>query len=151
MQLTETTNKNTQLAEEITRLRGQMGLAERAPKASGRGVRFCHLNKGLSSDPAGRDRAPTERHMRNGRSQQLEKKHEETKSALQRKEEEHTCLQKAQAEAHREHKETLQLIQVQVTEMYERNKELKCQHRQLFQELVRVEGERSKRVISRLC
>ena len=112
-----------------------MGLAERAPKASGRGVRFCQLNKRLSSDPAGRDRATTERHARNGRSQQLEKTHEETKSALLRKEEEHTCLQRAQAEAHREHEETLQLIQVQVTEMYEQNKELKTNTSSSFRNL----------------
>jgi len=55
VQLMEATNENTPLAEENARLCWQMGLAERAPKVSGRGARFCHL----------------------------EKKHKETKSAFQ--------------------------------------------------------------------
>jgi len=99
VQLTEMANENSRLAEENALLRGQMGLAERAPVAGGRGVRFCHLNKRLSSNPAGRGRAQTESQVRNGRSEQLQKKHEETKSVLQRKQEEGKCLQRAQAEA----------------------------------------------------
>jgi len=78
---------------------------------------------------------PAERHERNGRSQQLEKTHEETKSALHRKEEEHTCLKRAQAETRREREETLLLIQVQVTEMYEQNKELKTNTSSSFRNL----------------
>ena len=103
VQLTEMTNENTRLAEENARLRGQMGLTERATKACGRGARFCHPNKRLSSNPAGRGRAQNESHERNGRSQQLEKEHEETKLVLQRKGEGVEGLQRARTEVWREH------------------------------------------------
>ena len=59
VKLKEARNENTRLAEENARLHRQMGLAERAPKVSGRGARFC----------------------------QREKKHKQTESALQGKEE----------------------------------------------------------------
>ena len=146
--LMEVTNENTRLAEENARLRGQVGSTERATKASGKGGRFCkniclqmQLEEAERKLKAMRETAES--------SQQLEKEHEETKLALQRKEEEVESLQKAQTEVCREHKETLQLFRAQVTELNDQYQRLNEQHQQLFQELEWLERERSNRIVSR--
>lgn len=156
VQLSEVTSENTRLAEENARLRGQMGLTEhvRAENADLKGqlarvaaerdaaiqMKVClqtQLEEAERKLEAVREMAE--------RSQQLEKELEETKLALQRKEEQGKCLPRAQAEAHGEHQETLQLFRAQLL-WYQKLNE---QHQQLLQELGWLERERSKRIISR--
>ena len=156
VQLSEVTNENTRLAEENARLRGQMGLTEhvRAENADLKGqlarvaaerdaaiqMKVClqtQLEEAERKLEAMREMAE--------RSQQLEKELEETKLALQRKEEQGKCLPRAQAEAHGEHQEALQLFRAQLV-LYQKLNE---QHQQLLRELEWLERERSKRIISR--
>ena len=151
VQLTEMTNANTQLAEENARLCGQMGLTERATKASGRGARFCHPNKRLSANPAGRGKAQTESHERNGRqkSRAGEGRRGDKVSAPEERGGRRVFAESPQTEVRREQKETLPFFQAQVAELNDRCQKPKEHHQQLFQELERLERERSNCISSR--
>ena len=150
VQLTGMTNANTRLAEENACLCGQMGLTERATKASGRGADSAiQTNVCLQTQLEEAEHELKAMREMAERSQQLEKEHEETKLALQRKGEEVESLRRAQTEVCREHKETLQLFRAQVTELNDLCQKLKEQRQQLFQELEWLERERSNRIISK--